>query len=229
MNTQSTNFGNCEIDLAGERLWLLPQRAVWWPSCGTLLIADTHFGKEATFRSAAIPVPDQASDQLSRLDRLLADTNAARLIILGDLLHSRKGRCEVTFTQISTWFSQRPELAVELVRGNHDLSAGDPPDEWNVQCHDQPYHVGPLDLFHDVADQRTNDSPPVLAGHLHPMARLRGRAGDSARLPCFLLRQQVLTVPAFSPFVDGKAISARADDRVYAICDNQVLPLFFSQ
>jgi uncharacterized protein len=37
---------------------LLPGRAAWMPATRTLLVADLHLGKAATFRHAGIPVPE---------------------------------------------------------------------------------------------------------------------------------------------------------------------------
>src|SRR5262249_50769057 len=44
------------VEIAGERVTLLAERAAYWQRTRTLLVADTHFGKAATFRAAGIPV-----------------------------------------------------------------------------------------------------------------------------------------------------------------------------
>ena len=49
------------IEVAGEPVWLLPERAVFWPQGGTLVTADLHWGKAATFRSAGVPIPGGAT------------------------------------------------------------------------------------------------------------------------------------------------------------------------
>ena len=66
---------------------LLPGRAAFLPSSATLLVADLHLGKAATFRKAGIPVPEgSAQADLARLARLVRETSARRLVIVGDLL-----------------------------------------------------------------------------------------------------------------------------------------------
>ncbi|HET7427286.1 MAG TPA: DEAD/DEAH box helicase, partial [Gemmatimonadales bacterium] len=45
------------LRLAGEDLVLLPERALFWPRTATLVVADLHWGKAATFRAAGIPIP----------------------------------------------------------------------------------------------------------------------------------------------------------------------------
>jgi metallophosphoesterase superfamily enzyme len=47
---------------------LLPGRAAFLPASATLLVADLHLGKAATFRQAGIPVPEgSAQADLARL------------------------------------------------------------------------------------------------------------------------------------------------------------------
>ncbi len=61
-----------EIDWGGERLVVLAERALYWPRRRTIIIADPHFGKAATFRQAGIPVPHgTTATDLDRLRRLL--------------------------------------------------------------------------------------------------------------------------------------------------------------
>lgn len=232
-----TSMDDCSglsIAFAGESMVLLPHHAVWWPSQQTLLIADTHFGKEATFRAAAIPVPDQTAELLGRLSVLISATAASRLIVLGDLIHARRGRCAATFERVSKWRNEnRGHLEMLLVRGNHDLAAGDPPRDWQIRCVSDPFSLLPFSLTH-VPPSAGNSAgvgagassgTAAMAGHLHPVVRLRGPARDSLRLPCFLLKPHVLVLPAFSSFVDGKVTGIETGDRVFAVADRQVIEI----
>ena len=206
------------ISLADEQLELLPEGAVWWKSRSTVLISDTHFGKEATFRAASIPVPDQTLQILHKLEAVLTRTAAEHLMILGDLIHARRGRCEQTFRQIADWRERFSAMTWTLIRGNHDVSAGDPPAAWRIRCLPEPYALGPFVLCHKP-EMGTGFS---MAGHLHPVVRLTGPGRDSLRLPCFLLRKSTLILPAFSSFVDGKVLPVSLGDQVFVIADHQV-------
>ena len=213
--------GALTISLAGQELILLPERAVWWPNRSTLFVADVHFGKEAAFRAAAIPVPDQTAGLLHRLSEVVCSTGAIRLVVLGDLIHARRGRCPLTFDQVSRWReSNYGQLDVLLVRGNHDLAAGDPPTEWRIHCIPDPSPLAPFSLNHMPPE---DPQVPTLCGHLHPVVRLRGPARDSLRLPCFLRTAETLVLPAFSTFVDGRIAALRSGDHVFAIADNEVI------
>ena len=208
------------VTLAGEVLTLLPERAVWWEAQRTVFVADLHFGKEAAFRAAAIPIPDQTSQNLGRLSAVIHKTRAARLVILGDLIHALPGRCVQTFGMIADWREQFSDLEIDLVRGNHDTSAGDPPSAWRITCVSEPHRLSPFVLKH--YPERSGEET-VLAGHLHPAVKLSGAGRDSVKLPCFLLRDAVLVLPAFSTFVDGASLRVSVADKIYVICENQVV------
>ena len=136
-------------EVRGETLWLLPQRAVYWPRVGALIIADAHFGKAATFRAGGIPVPGgTTAEMLRRLSAALDATAATRLLVLGDLLHARAGRAPEMLAQVAAWRATRPDLGITLIRGNHDSRAGDPPGEWGVECLDAPVVELPFTWHH---------------------------------------------------------------------------------
>ena len=67
------------LDLCGQRIFLLPERAVFWENSSTLVVADVHLGKAATFRKYAIPAPGGiTTDDLSRLNGIIERTEARR-------------------------------------------------------------------------------------------------------------------------------------------------------
>lgn len=210
----------CRMELGGVELHLLPDRGVWCPEYQTLYIADPHFGKEATFRAAAIPIPDVTDRDLDRLDRLVAATGCSRLVVLGDLVHHRQGMSARLVAQIAEWRSRRSALDVVLVRGNHDRAAGTLPRAWSVRCVESPFPGDRLGLRHepDFADRN-----PTLAGHLHPKHRLQ-RGTDRIDLPCFLLRGSTMVLPAFGSFIDGM-VNGQTGDRAFVIADCEVFAL----
>lgn len=211
------------LDLAGERLLLLPQRAVFLPDHRTLLIADAHLGKAVSFRRLGVPVPEATTaGTLARLDAALAACGAERLVCLGDLLHSSRARAAETLAAVQRWRDRHAQLEWRLVRGNHDRHAGDPPSGWGVTCVDEPLRLGGLALKHHP------DAEPgayVLAGHVHPCVVLGGRAHDRLRLPCFHFGPEVGLLPAFGEFT-GMHVMARAPgDRVFVLQGERVVAL----
>ena len=224
------------ISWAGESLYLLPERAVWWPRRRTLFIADVHLGKDATFRVAGIPVPDGAARAtLARLSHCVAAAAADRLIILGDLLHSRTGRTNDVFDAFHAWRSKHALLDITLVRGNHDASAGDPPASLDIRCVDADESLPPFRLLHAPPDDFAT-APPLrraptptagsacICGHLHPAVVIRTPAGRRA-FPCFYFTQSCALLPAFGDFTGAKPLQPGPGDRCYAVVENEIIAL----
>ncbi len=107
---------------------LLPGRAALLPATRTLVCADVHLGKAATFRRAGLPVPEGSGQQdLKRLAGLIAAYNTHRLIIAGDLFHARAGctpRVLGEFTDFREQIHKQSNTEVILVLGNHERSLG---------------------------------------------------------------------------------------------------------
>ena len=208
--------------MGGEDVMLLAERALFWPRTGTLVAADFHWGKAATFRAAGIPVPVGAtSDDLARLDAALFRTCARRLVVLGDLFHAKAGRIAAqTLAELRRWRSLRDELEIMLVRGNHDRHAGDPPDDLRINCVNAPAFVPPFVLRHEPAPSTEGYT---LAGHLHPAIVLAGPALQRERLPCFWLTPRGAVLPAFGSFTGFASVVPAPEDRIFVVVEQDVI------
>ena len=212
-----------ELDWGGERLVALADRALYWPRRRTLLVADPHFGKAATFRQAGIPIPPgTTTTDLERLRVLVADTGAERLVVLGDFFHARSGRQENTLAAIGGWRDAHRQLAILVIRGNHDAHAGDPPDEWNIACAAEPVEDESFWLAHHPKRRRSGF---VLAGHLHPALTLDDGCGGSLRSACYWFQKRLAVLPAFGRFTGAKGIRPQAGDRVLVVGPDSVLEI----
>ena len=210
-----------KIDVAGERLALLGDRAAYWEREGTLLVADPHFGKAASFRAAGVFVPETTTDAtLARLDVLLRDTGATRLVFLGDFLHAREGRHPRTIDALNAWRRTHAGVVMTLVRGNHDAKAGDPPRELDIECVTAPLLLAPFALVHHPTPV---EGHYAIGGHIHPGAVLGGRGRQKLFLPCFWFGAAVGVLPAFGEFTGLAEISPASGDRVYVAADGEVV------
>jgi len=210
--------GALPLRLGGEHLWLLPERAVLWPARGWLLLADTHLGKGGAFRRAGLALPAGGSARtLERLDGLIARTGAGQVVILGDVLHAALAARDPLPGLLARWRSRHPEVGFLALRGNHDRTPQALAEvlEWQGG----ELRAGPFLLRHHP---RPHPTRPVLAGHLHPVVRLEGPARDSARLPAFVLEQDVLTLPAFGELTGGQPVHRAAGRRRYAVTPQRV-------
>mgnify|MGYP003576040014 CR=1 FL=1 len=206
------------LDLPPAQVRLMPERAVFEPASGTLFVADVHLGKAAVFRARGIPVPHGTSGEtLDRLAAAVARTAATRLVVLGDFLHAKESQSATTLAALAAWREAHPHLECVVVEGNHDRHAGQVQDTFGFRTLHGPWVSGALRGVHDPAEASV-PGPWTLAGHVHPVVRLRGRH-DTLRVPCFWLRGRVLTLPSFGPTTGGFEPSLGETDQVFVVGD----------
>lgn len=211
------------VEHCGQTLWLLADKAIYWPARHTLLVADVHIGKAASYRALHQPVPRGTTEAtLARLDALLAAYHCRQLVILGDFIHARTARAPNTLARLREWRSRHDGLQIVLIRGNHDRHAGDPPADLGIEVIDQPWLLAPFALQHEPT---AHPEHPVLAGHVHPVYLLRGRARQKLRLPCFVLDARLSLLPAFGEFTGGYTVAPGDETRVFVTGDGQVWAL----
>ena len=214
---------HCTLTLEGEELWLLADKAVYWPARGCLLIADAHFGKASAYRSLGQPVPQgTTSANLLRLERLITALPCERVIFLGDFLHGPGSHASGTLSALRAWRERYSGIGMTLIRGNHDKRAGDPPDDLRIDVVAEPLLMGPFALQHEPD---AHPSHHVLAGHVHPVYHLRGKGRQRLRLPCFKIGARVSLLPAFGAFTGGYAVEQDADCRIFVVGDQEVWPV----
>jgi len=211
-------------EIAGERVLLYAGRALFWPAGRTLFVADLHLGKTAAFRAGGVALPGGATAaNLARLAQLIAATRAEALVVLGDFLHAAAGRTVALERDVGAWRDAHCELAITLVRGNHDDHAGDPPAAWRVDAITGPEPTPPFLLCHEPPDADAGGLfGYALAGHVHPAVRIAGAGLQSECLPCFVLGRHRAILPAFGSFT-GSAVQAWAkDDAIVAIAEGKL-------
>ncbi len=215
---------------AAADILLLPGRGAFIPTSRTLLVADLHLGKAATFRRAGIPIPEGSSQgDLARLEALIRDHAVARVLVLGDLLHAASGCTPDVVAEFRAFRDRVAATAVVLVLGNHDVAARRLAGELGLDDCVSALDEAPYRFVHIAATATADDeSLPseiglVVAGHVHPRVKLRAPSGDRFADRCFHLDDHVLTLPAFGSFTGGHAIEITDRARVWLARDDAVL------
>lgn len=212
-----------ECGPAAADVLLLPGRAALLPGSRTLLVADLHLGKAATFRRAGIPVPEgSAQADLARLERLVAEHEVRRLIVLGDLFHARSGCTPAVVAEFAATRARIAATAVVLVLGNHDRAIGTIPaalgiDACLAQLDEPPFH-----FVHEPATAAVDRGLFTVAGHLHPTVAVASPSGDRLSDRCFAADPGLLVLPAFGSFTGGHRVEPADGRRVWIARDDGV-------
>ena len=214
-----------EIQIRDQTLQLLPEKLIWWRERETLLMADSHFGKAATFRKQGIPVPHGTTEaMLERLSQQINKFQAKRLIVLGDFVHSAT-RCETGFeASLIQWRGRHADLELVLVKGNHDRGHQRLFDSLNMKIVTEPFGAGPFALCHFHTANSDRDLY-TLAGHIHPGIRFVETGVSGIKLPCFYFGESYAVLPAFGEFTGLELIKPDANDSVFAVADDEVIAM----
>ena len=211
-----------EVIIYGNRFFLHPEKAIYWPAEKAVLLSDLHLGKGAHFRRAGIPVPSAVADaNFERLALIIADCQPERVLFLGDLFHSDRNH---VWRMFCDFLEEYPAITFELVPGNHDILPAGAYRESRMILRPEIYPVGNLTLSHHPLNE---DQYPAehynLYGHIHPCVRLLDRAGNAMKLPSFFFGPRAGILPAFGEFTGCAEVKARAYDRVYVLAEGGVM------
>ena len=147
------------------------------------------------------------------------------MIIVGDLTHSVANKEMDLFRR---WRKDFPSLDVRLVKGNHDILA----ERWYSEA-DITVSAGQLAIkqflfVHDIFthEVRASKGQYIFAGHVHPGVSIKGRGRQSLHFPCFYFTRKYCVLPAFSRFTGTFRVEAKEDEKVFAIIENDIVPLW---
>ena len=179
-------------------LEMLPSRALFIPQTKELLICDIHLGKAEYFQQNGIPLTNNSDENnFSRMKKIVKKYSPEKLIILGDLFHSKYSIGEILKQKIED-LPGLLKTKVELVLGNHDTGC----DTKNIKTFDFKktkniiYSHEPVNL----SDKETLN----ICGHYHPKLYLKNNA-DKLSLRCFAMdtNKNILYLPAFGDLTGG--------------------------
>lgn len=207
-----------EIDLC-----LLAKKGVYWPEQRTLFIADTHFGKEATFRSQGIAAPRGSTQgTMATLSQMISECKASRLVLLGDMFHARSSISQDIRDSLEAFFAANKQLRFTLVLGNHDRGIQALIKNWPIEIVDSKSSIEAICISH-LPHAPCPPTRLLLCGHLHPAYRFSSKTDSVGKLPCFWLSNYQLVLPAIGEFTGTKVICPNKSDQVWVVVNDQIL------
>ena len=190
-NSSFFNWGNSSLEM-------LPTRALLLPQTSELLICDIHLGKGEYFQKNGIPLTNNSDEQnLLRIKNIVKKHSPNKLIILGDLFHSKYSISESLITKVEL-LAKTLDIKIELIVGNHDLGC-------NVK-NIKPLFFKRSNNFifsHEPLD-KYEENILNICGHYHPKIYLKN-AKDKLSFRCFALDEKahVFYLPAFGDLTGG--------------------------
>ncbi len=202
---------------------LSPERTIFWEKQNTLILADLHIGKSGHFRKSGIAVPQKIyQEDLQRLFTQILYWKADKMVIVGDLSHSRSNKEMELFKR---WRKDFSSLTIHLVNGNHDILNESWYEEMNITRSDQLLIDG-FSFCHDPEDIKINltkKNPYTFSGHLHPGINIKGMGKQTLQFPCFYFKNSYAMLPAFSRFTGYSKVIPKKGENVFAIVENGIL------
>jgi len=182
--------------LAGRRLLADRTGALFSPDTGTLVVADLHLEKASAFAAKGWLLPPyDTRETLSRLADAIAAYAPHTVIALGDSLHDPDGAGRIDDEDLERLGALQAGRRWVWVTGNHDPEIAG---TLGGEVRESETLAG-IRLVHAPM---AGGAYALIAGHLHPAARLAVR-GTSIRRPCFASDATRLILPAFGAFTGG--------------------------
>lgn len=183
-----------QINRNQQNFLLTNQRVVFWEEEQALLISDLHLGKSTHFRQNGIPISTEvAKCDLFRLGETITHFNPQKVIIIGDFFHARENDELNLFKAFQANFN----ISWQLIKGNHDILNASVYRYLNFDISHNSYSCKSICLIHEP---QVIENHFAISGHIHPGVLLKTNQKQKLKLPCYLVSEQQLILPAFSKF-----------------------------
>lgn len=200
--------GAIEMVIAGARLMLLSEGALWWADERTLVVSDLHLEKGSRMAARGQLVPPYDTElTLRRIETLVAGLRPDRIISLGDAFDDVAGATRLSEIALGRIRAIQHHADWIWVAGNHDPEL--PEGLGGRQTAE--FALKSL-LFRHEPTKRAAEGE--IAGHLHPAARV-ALQGKSVRRRCFAGDGRRLILPAMGTYTGGLSITSRAFDGLF--------------
>lgn len=183
------------IYFANHQLVLNNQRSIYWPEQKALILSDIHLGKSAYFRKNGFAVPSFFhKNDLQRLEELIIHYQVENVYIVGDFIHAGANDEVLHF---KTFTENYTNCSFHLIKGNHDKVSTDFLKTIGLKSVENISTIQGITLVHEPNAEGANYS---ISGHFHPGVNIPMLKKTTKRLPCFVILEKCIILPAFSKF-----------------------------
>lgn len=206
-----------------------------------LVITDLHLGIEYEIFKSGITVPSQIERIEKRIDKLIKQTKANHLVILGDLKHQVPNISWQEYKEIPLFLEHFSKLKISVIKGNHDggierLASKD------IDVYEPSgFKINDFLLTHGHAWPNKKDlkAKYLVMGHVHPAIEfLTGnfRTVEPCWLKCEIdngkLKEkfgiktsfkQGIVIPSFNHLIGGMAFNSKDFEPLGPLLKNEIL------
>lgn len=182
------------IAVNGETLIPTTAGALCWPAQQTLIVSDLHFEKGSHFATRGVLLPPyDTRTTLRRLAALITAHRPVRVISLGDAFHDGGAEARMDGADAEALGALTGAAEWLWILGNHDP---EPPKKFAGRV-ERCARLGRLVFRHEPSGEAGE-----IAGHLHPVARVRAET-HVMRRRCYAVGGERLVMPAFGAYTGG--------------------------
>jgi DNA ligase-associated metallophosphoesterase len=210
------NIVTKNITIQNETFIVTNQRSLFWEKEKALILSDLHIGKTAHFRKNGIALANQImKNDLERLSILIEYFQPEKFIVVGDLLHAGDNS---DVDEFCGWRNQYPDLQFYLIEGNHDRISKTLEEKLCLNFKSKSLEMVDFIFIHDFEKEQTKFQ---ITGHIHPGFVINSSV-KNIRLPCFVVTENQLLLPAFSEFTGLDTKNLPKKGRFYVFTDAEI-------
>jgi putative SbcD/Mre11-related phosphoesterase len=166
--------------------------AAFIPDKKALVIAELHLGLEYELYKSGITIPPQGEKFREAIEKLIEQTNAKTLIIVGDIKHKVPGitiREDKEIPKLLNYLKEK--IKVILVKGNHDDQIEEIVPQGVKVYSSRGLKLGKYGFFHGHAwpSKKLMQCDYLFTAHIHPTVLFKDKFGYRSVLQVWLKGQ----------------------------------------
>jgi hypothetical protein len=200
------------IEIKGEQMELLPERAIFWPSMELLMIADIGcaFTKKTLIESGL--------DELDHIKSIVAKRSVKRVLLLGDVAPEGRSFDKALLHEIKMW-SQNIRCPFYIAFPKPAFITPEEIKGYGVAAWADPLIIPPFAFTSEPVELERYFS---FSGNTHPQVVLK-KGGERHFYPCFQIKEHQAILPSFTDDVPSQSISWTSEEKIYAIDGDTII------